>query len=78
MYGETFNAKIDICSKEPPVNEFNKLKESPSELFKNCLIASELIIGDANWHPTLITINIKNVYRSFCLNSLILKAFRRV
>ena len=34
IYGVTLNANTDICMKEPPVKEFNRLNESPNVLFK--------------------------------------------
>ena len=48
MYGVTFKANKDIDSNEPPVNEFNKLKESPNDDSKNALIWELSIPGIGN------------------------------
>ena len=45
IYGVTFNANNDIDSNDPPVKEFNRLKESPNKEFKYWLIVSVSIPG---------------------------------
>ena len=78
IYGVTFNAKIDICVKEPPVNELRKLFASPSALSKYSLIATVFSPGTGINEPKRMTIRTKNVKSNPIRISLTLKASRKV
>ena len=78
IYGVTDNAKIDICSNDPPVKELKMFSESPRAFCMYSLIASALIPGTVIRLPSLITTRIKNVYKSLLRISCTLNALIKV